>query len=900
MILSELAPVISAQHGLFYTKSTDSSKPVFKLTGTYAFKERKNLSNVVYLGEGLVGQSILEKRRILLTQVPGDYIKISSGLGEASPLNIVVLPVTFEGEVLAAIEIASFNRFNEIQLSFLEQLVETMGIVLNTIGATMRTEELLRESQAMSEELQNQQAELQGTNEELEQKARELEEQKEAVEAKNRDIEIARHSLEEQAEQLTLTSKYKSEFLTNMSHELRTPLNSQLILAQLLADNKEGNLTEKQIEFAQTIHASGADLLNLINEILDLSKIESGTMALDIDRVNMEDLCENLKRGFHQVAKEKDLVFDIQMDEKLPEEIYTDKQRLQQVLKNLLSNAFKFTEEGKVSLKIEEAVAGWNRQNRALDAADYVIAFRVSDTGIGISKDKHKIIFEAFQQVDGTTTRKYGGTGLGLTISREVAQLLNGELSLTASAPGAGSTFTLYLPQSEKGVSKTSNHKRPDSGGLVPDKGSSKQTAALPKPPKATSDTLLDQTLSAPSTISDDRNKLNEGDTVLLVIEDDEAFAKILLELAHEHGFKGLVSPRGETGLVLAREYQPDAITLDINLPSMNGWAVLDGLKHDPLTRHIPVHIISVEGERLRGLKYGAVGVLSKPASRESLDEVLDGLMAYKRRPKSLLVIEDEESQRDAIVALIGGQDIEIVAVGSAEEALTAIEGHSFDCIVLDLRLPEMTGFALLKKMRDLKSWQDIPVIVYTGKELTRREETQLYKMAQTIIIKSALSPERLLDETALFLHRVEGNLPDGKRLMLQKARQIDPTFVDKKVLLVDDDMRNLFAVTSLLEQQGIEVLYAENGKEGLTQLHESPDIDLVLMDIMMPEMDGYEAMRRIRQEERFVSLPVIALTAKAMKGDREKCIQAGASDYVSKPVDTNQLLSLLRVWLYQ
>ncbi len=923
-VLSELAAMISAQHGIFYLMENEGDDPILTMSASYAYRERKHLSNHFRPGEGLVGQCALERQRILLTQVPDNYIQISSGLGEAAPLNIVVLPILFEQELIAVIELASFNRFSENHLSFLDQLVETLGIVLNTVGASIRTEKLLQESQAMSQELQAQQEELQQSNEqmkqqqqqleqtnteleeqtrkleeqrgeleqansELEEQTQKLEEQNTEVERKNREIEEARKTVEEKAEQLAITSKYKSEFLTNMSHELRTPLNSLLILAQLLADNQESNLTEKQIEYAETIHASGADLLNLINEILDLSRIESGVTTVEAGKETFANLANTLERGFRQVARDKGLTFSVRIDESLPGTIYADSKRLLQILRNLLSNAFKFTEEGEVSLRMEIAQTGWSRDYKALNTADFVIAFSVSDTGIGIPEAKQKVIFEAFQQVDGGISRQYSGTGLGLAISREIGRLLNGELRLAASAPDKGSTFSFYLPQSDERAPS------PPDDELSNDVGNDRSEPA----PDGIAGTKTEIDSPEADEVADDRNKIRSGDAVLLSIEDDAAFARILMDLAHERGYKVLIATRGETGLALARKFQPDAITLDIKLPTMNGWTVLDLLKHDPATRHIPVHIISVEPQQLRGLEQGAIGVLAKPVTPVVLKQTFDNLLAFKDSPKTLLVIENNEAQRNSIIELIGGDDVEIMAVGTAKEALAAIKAKSYDCIVLDLRLPDMTGFTLLNKIKK-ETLRETPVIVYTGKELTQKEETRLRKMAQTIIIKGARSPERLLDETALFLHRIEADLPDSKRQMLQKAHQIEPVLVGKKVLIVDDDVRNIFAITSLLEQQQMQVIYAVNGQEGIDLLQKTPDVNIILMDIMMPQMDGYEATRQIRQDSRFTSLPIIALTAKAMKGDREQCIQAGTSDYISKPVDNEQLLSLLRVWLYR
>ncbi len=911
LILSELAPLVSVQHGVFYlNEAAANSEPDMKLLASYAYRERKHISSRFKSGEGLVGQCAFEKDRILLTDVPADYIHINSGLGEAPPLNIVVLPVLFENQVKAVIELASFHRFSDIHLTFFDQLTESIGIVLNTITATMRTEELLKQSQTLANELQTRQAELtetnrrlqeqaktlqeseerlrqqqdelQQTNEELEEKANLLVKQNLEVERKNQEIERASRALQEKAEQLTLTSKYKSEFMANMSHELRTPLNSMLILAKLLAETEE-NLNEKQREFARTIYSSGSDLLELINEILDLSKIESGMMEVEIDCVTFKDLAEYVERTFSQIAHDKRLEFSIRQDAGLPPGIYTDQRRLQQVLKNLLSNAFKFTEKGGVTVQISPAGAGWSHDHPVLSKAETVIAFSVTDTGIGISPEKHKIIFEAFQQADGTTNRRFGGTGLGLSISREIATLLGGEIRLHSEL-GAGSTFTLYVPAT-----------------YAPDMT---QARRLQQPSVIVEDATSDPkdsevSLIIENVVDDDRAAIQSGDRTLLIIEDDLNFAKILMEMARERGFKVLVALRGEMGLLLARQYTPSAITLDIELPGMDGWSVLDRLKHTRATRHIPVHIISVNEERQRGLKMGAMAYESKPVTPEQLRDALNRIESFVRRGvKSLLVIEDDTVAQQSIIELIGNGDVETIAVGTAQEGMAELSHKRYDCVVLDLGLPDMNGFELMERIKS--EIGDIPIIIYTGKELTLKEETELRRLAETIIVKDVRSLERLLDETALFLHRVEENLPEPKRQMLEQLHKKDPVLAGKKVLIIDDDVRNIFALASLVERYDMQVLYAENGKDGIETLKGTPDIDVALVDIMMPEMDGYEAMQQIRGMEEFKSLPLIALTAKAMKGDREKCIEAGASDYITKPADSEQLLSLLRVWLFK
>ncbi len=885
-ILSELAPLITIQHGLFYILQSDQGEQELRLTGTYAFQERKHLANSIREGEGLVGQVLLEKKRILLTQVPSDYVQISSGLGEAEPLNIVVLPVLFEGNVLAILELASFNRFSNIHMDFLDQLAESMGIVLNTIAATMRTEELLQESQAISEELQTKQEELQQTNVELEEKARELEIQKEEVEQKNHEVEAARLSIEEKAEQLALTSKYKSEFLTNMSHELRTPLNSILVLAQLMRENKEANLTEKQVEYAETIRGSGADLLGLINDILDLSKIEAGMMGIELSTLHLTALSEGLDRGFRQMAEDKGLNFTIDLANDIPDVLFTDSKRLQQILRNLLSNAIKFTEKGEVAVDISRAQEGWNLEVATLNKADLVVAFSVRDTGIGIPEDKRSIIFEAFQQVDADITREFEGTGLGLSISREIARLLGGDLRLKSTSANEGSLFTFYLPQRIQGSPPSPQApNQPDPTPLQ-----------LPRHVQSRS---TERTLVDVWEVADDRDNIESGDPTILIIEDDPKFAQILLDIVHEQDFKGLTAPNGESGLAMARSFLPDAITLDLRLPGISGWAVLDQLKHDTNTRHIPVHIISVEKEKQRGLAFGAVGVLEKPAAVKELKKTLDNLIDFKQRSRSLLVIEDDDKQRQALTDLLAGDRVEISDVKTAGEALKITKSNVFDCIVLDLRLPDMDGIELLQKLKRRKAMRETPVIIYTGADLTQQQETKLRKLAETIIIKGAKSPERLIDEASLFLHQVEAELPPSKRQMLLESRQNDPQLAGQHVLIVDDDVRNLFALTGLLEEQGMVVSSTESGQDALDILAQTPGIDIVLMDIMMPKMDGYQTMRKIRKNEAFTKLPIIAITAKAMAGDREKCIKAGASDYLSKPVDNDQLLSLLRVWLF-
>jgi CheY-like chemotaxis protein/CHASE3 domain sensor protein len=920
MILSNLAPLVGASQGVFYLMDSINDQPVLKLLSSYAYKERKNLANQFQLGEGLVGQCALEKQRILLTEVPSDYIRISSGLGEAPPLNIIVLPIVFETQVNAVIELASFGSFSHLHLTFLEQLSENLGVFLNNIASQVQTQQLLEESVALTEELQTQQEELQQSNQRLEEQAHELEEsqfivkqsneelqqlnaeleekaellkvQNQEVARKNQEVELARQSLQEKAEQLALSSKYKSEFLANMSHELRTPLNSLLILARLLADNSLSNLTDKQVEYSRTIYSAGTDLLELINDILDLAKIESGTMSLDIDQIAFVDLQTSLEHTFRQVAHNKEISFTVELDDQLPPTIYNDSKRLQQVLKNLLANAFKFTEQGGVKLEIRMS-------SDATQIDHQMIAFAVSDTGIGIAADKQKIIFEAFQQADGTTSRKYGGTGLGLSISRELAQLLGGRIELI-SEPGQGSTFTLYIPRR---LEKDSESTFTPPQSITIHKAPTIKEVPLVENRRTTVDTSVTAKVLTifPHDIPDDREIIQPGDRTLLIIEDDDKFARILLDMAREQGFKVIVALQSKQGLALAQQFKPNAIMLDIYMPEMDGWTVLDRLKHKPDTRHIPVHILSVDERQQRGLQLGAITYLQKPVSPEALTQVLTDIKGFiERQVRNLLIVEDDPIQAQSIIELIGNSDVQSTAVGTGAEALLILRSQHFDCMVLDLGLPDMSGFALIEQIKLEPRLLKLPIIVYTGKELSRQEETQLRGLAETIIIKDVRSPERLLDETALFLHRVQANLPPPKRQMLEQLHQNDPVLTNRKILIVDDDLRNIFALTSFLESYQMEVLFAENGRDGIKMLQTNADINIILMDIMMPEMDGYETTRAIRQQQQFRSLPIIALTAKAMPGDREKCIEAGASDYITKPVDTEQLLSLLRVWLYR
>jgi CheY-like chemotaxis protein/signal transduction histidine kinase len=835
-----------------------------------------------------VGQAAFEKQRILLTNVPSDYVQITSGLGQGTPLNIIVLPVLFEGRVKAVIELASFELFSAAHQSFLDQLTESLAIVLNTIEAGARTEALLKESQTLAGRLQSQQEELQQSNEELEEKARLLSAQNAEVERKNREINVARLALVEKAEQLALTSKYKSEFLANMSHELRTPLNSLLILAQQLEHNKDGNLTETQVKFAHTIHGAGTDLLHLINDILDLSKIESGTVTPEVAEVQSRSFREDAERLFAPVAAEKGLAFVIDLDPVLPRTITTDGRRVQQVIKNLLSNALKFTPKGSVELSIRLVQAGWSSDHEVLQHADRVIAFSVKDTGIGIAPENQKTIFEAFQQADGSTTRKYGGTGLGLAISREIAYLLGGELCVHSTL-GEGSTFTLYLPQVYAGPHKPFGRAAPISAVLAARKESVAPMVTAEPPPLGT--------------VEDDRREIGFGDRVLLVVEDDPKFATVVADMARGRGFKVLISQRGEQAVALVREFKPAAVILDLLLPDVGGWTVLDRIKFDPATRHIPVHVMTVADEdSRRALDHGAFAFLKKPVSHEELTEALARIEAITGagRVARLLLAEDNEAEATAIREMIGAEDVDITTVRSGEAALAAVKTGSYDCVVLDLRLPDISGQRVLELLRAEPALRELPVIVYTAAEPDGSEQDRLKSLAQSVIVKGGRSSERLLAETALFLHRVTADLPEEKRKVIEAVHQSDTALAGRKVLLVDDDTRNLYALTAVLEAHGMSVIVADNGRQALQRLQAENGVDIVLMDMMMPEMDGYAAMRAIRRMPERAALPILALTAKAMKGDREKCLQAGASDYISKPIHTDQLLSLMRVWLYR
>jgi signal transduction histidine kinase/CheY-like chemotaxis protein/HAMP domain-containing protein len=897
-ILSELAQVVNAQKGMFYILEQDENfrNQKLKLFAAYAFGEEVKTAKEFALGQGLVGQCAVEKERILLTNVPKNYIKIGSGLGKASPVNLIVLPVLFEKEIKAVIELASFDTFSETHLDFLSQLTESIGIVLNTIEANTRTEGLLVQSQSLTDELRR-------TNEELQDKAHLLVKQKEEVEAKNKEVEEARLSLEEKAEQLQLTSKYKSEFLANMSHELRTPLNSLLILAQQLYENHDGNLNEKQVSYAKTIHSCGDDLIQLINDILDLSKIESGYISTDFVKLQFHEITSFVETTFKHISDNKNLRFNIELDEKLPNSLETDAQRLNQILKNLLSNAFKFTEKGEVKLKIYEAHHNWRQHNPNLENAQRVVAFEIKDTGIGISKDKQNIIFEAFQQAEGSTSRKYGGTGLGLSISRGLADLLGGSIELTSEV-GYGSSFTLFLPidynpvmvkREKQSNLKVSEYKLAE--GITAD-------VMLQSVPtiKVSETKDLDALNEIINEIGDDRNNIIGDDKVVLVIEDDIRFGKIMIEKAHEMDLKIVIATSFGDVFDMVNKYNPIAVTLDVKLPDASGWRILDLFKNDINFRHIPVHLISGEENRLLAMQRGARSFHLKPLKTGALSNLFNDIVQYNdRKNKKLLIVEDNELDSSQVAKILNNGDlIDIEIVDSGLKALELIKENDYDCIIVDYMLPDIGGLEMVTDINSMKKTQMTPIVIYSAKDFSSKERTQLKQYANRILLKDVTSLDLLLEETVMLLHIDHKDLLPEKRKLIENLRSKSDVLTNKKVLVVDDDVRNLFALTTAFERYNIRTTTAESGQEAMNILEENNDIDIVLMDIMMPEMDGYETTQKIRREHKNTGLPIIAVTAKAMKGDREKCIEAGASDYITKPVKIDQLLSLMRVWLYK
>ncbi|WP_379156608.1 response regulator [Paenibacillus sp. sgz5001063] len=982
IFISRLAEAVQGSFGAFYLKRQD--KLVF--TAGYAFDEAASLHEPFSLGSGLVGQCALDQKVILLHDLPAHYIKVHSGLGDTPPSVLIVVPIVYENEVVAVVELAAMSEFSGKERQLIERTGHNMGILINTLADVARIEELLGETRLQKEELEAQTEELLAQTQELEAQTEELrmqteelqeqrghlqrqmeltEEQKAEIEAQADELKLQTEELfasnqelmhqmeltekqrieiqeqadellaqteelqeqkeellaqteelasqtEElstsneqlqhqmqlteqqkdeikvQAEEIFMAAQYKSEFLANVSHELRTPLNSLLILSQILAENKEGNLGTKQLEYVHTIFSAGKDLLQLIDEILDLAKLEVGKMTPVLESVSLVNLSSHLYRHFEQQAKKKDIRLDVHCDSRLPEHLLTDGHRLQQILNNLLSNAVKFTpEHGSVSLSIRT------------QGEDIILS--VSDTGIGIPAAKLDSIFEAFQQADGTTSRKYGGTGLGLTICRELASLLDGRIEVE-SVEGKGSTFSLLIPAVEPGEDA---HLLPAASfESAADSESSGPEISAVQGPAFRESFVPDISISNPKLLQyaemeDDRDHLMSGDTLLLIIEEDAEFAAILLQLARSRGFKAIVSFKGDQGLALAHAYKPDAILLDLHLPVLDGWSIISRLKSRPELRHIPVHVISTAEQNQQSLAMGALSFWKKPSDQSELESAFLQIETYIRRPvKSLLIVEDNQTLRNSLVEFIAHPDVRIVAVGTGREALDQLSSHHFDCMVLDLGLTDISGFGLLEQIKTNRKLQTLPVIIYTGKDLSKNDEQRLKHYAESIVIKNVRSMERLYDETALYLHRKHADLPPDKQLLIEKLHNPEAAFAGKSILLVDDDMRNIFALSSVLEGYNMDIHFAQNGREALEHLESHPDVELVFMDIMMPEMDGYETMQRIRAMPQYDQMVIIALTARALEEDRIKCLQAGASDYISKPINTTQLVTVLKVWL--
>lgn len=869
---------------------------------SYGFsREREHEQQVISAGEGVAGQAIAQNRLLRLDDVPGDYLRLSSGLGEGAARSVLVVPTRNDDEINGLVELGFLRSLSDRDVELLELLAGNIGTAIEAARYRQRLQEVLAETQQLNEELQVQQEELKTANEELEEQSRVLKEsqahletqqaeleqtneqlaertdalarQRDALDHKNAELNQAQVQLEERADELQRSSKYKSEFLANMSHELRTPLNSSLILAKLLAENAQQNLTADQVKFAESIYSAGNDLLHLINDILDISKVEAGKLEVRPENTSVARLVDGLRMMFEPLAAQKQLVFSASVEADAPQMLYTDRQRVEQILKNLLSNALKFTERGNVSLSVT-AQAGEG------------IAFHVRDSGIGIARDNQQAIFEAFRQADGTTNRRYGGTGLGLSISRDLANLMGGYI-MVSSELGQGSLFTLVLPEQYREEAASLEPQGVQPAVVVP--------AVLAAP------AVIAQPVAAIPRFADDRDKGPFSKRCILVVEDEPNFARILYDLAHELNYHCLVAHGADEGFDLAQNFVPDAILLDMRLPDHSGLTVLQRLKEHAQTRHIPVHVISVEDRVEAALHMGAIGYAVKPTTRDELKEVFGRLEAkLTQKLKHILLVEDDDLQRESIALLIGDDDIEITAVGFAQEALDLLRENVYDCMIIDLKLPDMLGNDLLKRMSTEEIRSFPPVIVYTGRNLTRDEETELLKYSRSIIIKGARSPERLLDEVTLFLHKVESQLSHERQKMLKTARSRDKVFEGRKILVVDDDVRNIFALTSALEHKGAVVEIGRNGREAIDKLNQVEDIDLVLMDVMMPEMDGYEATREIRKDPRWRKLPIIAVTAKAMKDDQDRCLQAGSNDYLAKPIDLDRLFSLIRVWLPQ
>ena len=909
-VLGQLARKLDAAVAAFHVAD---SKGLWRRIAGFAVADTRSIAGS---GEsvdngsaaGAVAQAAQDNAVLHLRNLPAGYLDVQSSLGRGQPAELLVVPVSADNTVQGVLEFGFLRAVTPADRELLARVSESVAVAIRTARERDRIDALLGETQSQAEELQVQQEELRVSNEELEERGRalslsqaDLQNQQAELEQINTQLEEQTRMLEDQkdamvqsasvlaekARELETASRYKSEFLANMSHELRTPLNSTLILSKLLADNKTGNLSDDQVRYAETISAAGQDLLALINDILDLSKIESGKVEVVSESVVLARLLESLQRSFEATATERGLRLAMQLDPDAPDRIQTDGQRLGQILRNLLSNALKFTHQGEISLRVGNVDAD-------------TVCFAVRDSGIGIADDEQEAIFEAFRQADGSTHRRFGGTGLGLSISRDLARLLGGDVRVQ-SAPGQGSVFTLTLPR----VWQAAAPETAESPGRTHARAGSAQgvTHAAPEPPPSRA-ARSTATRAKPSAPSDDRDRLDAAARLILVIEDDLRFAAILQDLAHEMGFQCVLTHTARDGLEAAATYEPSAILLDMNLPDHSGLGVLDQLKRDARTRHIPVHVASVADHSREARELGAVGYDIKPVKREQIVQALQGLQTrLSQHIKHLLIVEDDARQLEGMHELLAADGVEITGVATAADALTQLRQTSFDCMVMDLNLPDMSGYELLEQMSTQDGIAFPPVIVYTARMLSRDEEQRLGRYSKSIIIKDARSPERLIDEVTLFLHQVEAELPPERRRMLQAARSRDSTLQGRRVLVVEDDVRNVFALTSVLEPKGAKVAIARNGKEALEVLRRSTDagglpVDLVLMDIMMPEMDGYTAMREIRKEPHWRTLPIIALTAKAMPDDHQKCLDAGANDYIAKPLDVERLLSLVRVWM--
>ncbi len=941
-IIEFMAVYLNARVGLIYVK--EDNKLV--LQESYALRQDKNQFDELKIGEGLVGQAAESNKMVEIGQTGDeDMPAIDMTVAGEKPKSFLVAPFSYEGQLIGVVQIGHQSTFSDLEKQLFESSMDSIAVAINAAMAHSQLQKLLSKSQQQQEKLEVQQEELRQTNEELEEqtkalkasentlqqqkeelsvineeleeRTKALEKEKDKIKVKNEELETARKKIEQKARDLEKASKYKSEFLANMSHELRTPLNSILVLSQLLMRNDSGNLTEKQVEFAKTVNTSGNDLLELINDILDLSKVESGKLQLNIEKVDLQEVVDNIERIFSPVASKKDLDLKIQVDKNLPKFIYSDPQRVMQIIKNLMSNALKFTEKGYVKLHIFKPKDASSLSTKELRTKG-AIGISVIDTGTGIPEDKREMIFEAFQQADGTTSRKYGGTGLGLSITKSFTQLLRGEITLD-SREGKGTSFTLFIPEridseaenEDESKSKTETSGRTERKGTKEAQSSSSSEKSESKEGKGSNTASTKQKkkqqdsgqekLQQDDDPDDDRNTIKKEDRSVLIIEDDPKFAKTLYEVSGEWGFKAIIARDGETGIHYADYYKPSAVILDVNLPAIDGWEVMRRLKNSTSTRHIPVHFISATDKSMRAMKMGAIGYLTKPVSMEKLEKVFKKIQeVLDKKEKKVLVVDDESIVRKSVEGLIGKEGVDIKSVGKGREAFELLKEELFDLVILDLGLEDMSGFDLLEMIKKEERIAHVPVIVYTGQELDEDEEQALKKYAESIIIKGAKSPERLLAETTLFLHKSEQELPKEKQKMLHNLiNDKGDVLKNKKVLAVDDDVRNLFALSSVLNSYGLNVDMAKNGKNALEKLKENKDYDVVLMDIMMPEMDGYEAIRRIRKMPEFESLPIIALTAKAMKNDREKGLAAGASEYLVKPVDNEKLLSMLRVWLY-